>query len=405
MLELALKNIFHYKSRTLTTFFLVFFTTALFIIFVSFLDGSHNNILKSTVGVYTGPIQIMNKNYKINHEYDYLIKQTENIKNKLKAMPGIRAYSERLESIGLLATDENSYASIVTGINPETERYISRLEIAKTSGRFLIMDDKDSIYLGDELARKLEIRVGDRVSLIGSAIDESFMADTFLVVGTFKTGLHSFDSIASFVNKKYFDTLMESKGESSYIVVWPRKISETDDLISKIDLSENQDIKAYSWKELMEGMVQAMEVDSVFAYIQISILLVINFFVIMVFSFLNITSRTKDLGILRAIGMGKGDISRLLIIEGLLIAVFSIVPGAVLGSVVSYYFELNPIVIDGMAEMFKDYGIISDIVPAELNFFTVSWNMSLIFLINMVAVIYPIKYINKLTPLGAMHHV
>ena len=402
MFGLAIKNIFFYKARSITTLLLVIMTTGLFVVFESLLNGSHDNMLRNSLGVYTGAAQIMNKEYHNDKTYDYLISDLNSTESKLEAV-GVVRYSSRLESMGLLAMGNKSRGSMVTGVNPSKEKTVSRIAGALIEGRWLDDSDTNKIYIGSGVRDKLGVEVGEVVAFIGSDVDYGFVADKFQVVGVFKTGLYEFDGIASFINKKYFDTLMESEGLASYIAVWPSELDTVEVWVDEWNNGEG--LQAYSWRTLMSGLVEAMEVDSVFAYIEISILFVINFFVIMVFGFLNISSRTKDIGALRALGASKGSVRLLLIYEGMLIAIVSVIIGGLVGSAVSYYYEINPIVIEGMSETFKEYGVISDSIPMKLDWIRVVWNMTLMLGINFLAVIFPIRWINKLTPLEAMHYV
>lgn len=405
MFSLAIKNIIFYKGRSLTTFILTFFTTFLFIVYVAFLDGSHDSMLKNSLSVYTGAVQVMKKEYKDNSGYDYLLEDIEQIKEKLSKNQNIKEYSERLEGFALLSGKSDTVGSMVVGINPEKETNISKIKQSLKSGRYLNSDDTNCIYIGAELAKRLKVKVGDEVSLIGNAIDYSFVAENLKVIGTFKTGLFEFDTSSSFVNKSYYDSIMMSENIASYIVIWPNQLSNAEVLAKELDRNNNLDYQAYSWKELMESMVQAMEVDSVFGYISISFLFVINFFVIMIFTFINITSRTKEIGVLRSIGLTPAKVHQLLFLEIVILTAISILFAALIGGYLSYYFEVNPIVIQGIAESYKDYGIISDEIPTMFSLFTLSWNCGLIFVLNILAVLYPIYHINKLSAVEAMRYV
>lgn len=152
-------------------------------------------------------------------------------------------------------------------------------------------------------------------------------------------------------------------------------------------------------------MVQAMEVDSLFGYISIGLYFIIVFFAILIYGFINITARTKELGVLRAIGLQRSGVSQLLVLEMLLLAITSIIPAMVLGGGIAYYYELHPIIIEGIAETYKEYGIVSDAIPTRFDLFTVIWNGGLIFALDLLSVLYPIYYVGRFAPMEAMRHV
>lgn len=405
MFSLALKNIIYYKGRSLTTFFLSLLSAFFFVIYVAFMDGSHESMLKNSLDIYTGSLQVMHNEYRENPSYDTILEGVERVEEKLQGVEGVRAYSARLESFALLSTQEDSVGSMVTGINPEKESQISKLKEALYQGRYLEESDTSAIYIGAELAQRLKVKIGDRVAFVGSSIDYSFAAENFEVVGIFKTGLFEFDASSAFVNKGYFDTLMLSEDMASYIVVAVDDIEEVESIVAHIQRSMPKDIEVVSWKVLMASMVQAMEVDSIFGYISLGLFFVVIFFVVMIYGFINVSTRIKELGLLRALGLRSFDVTSLLFLETALLALSSVLIGMVLGGYLAYYFELHPIIVEGMSETYKEYGIVSDAVPTHFDLWTVCWNGIVVVLLNFLAIIYPIYYTRRFSPVEAMSHV
>jgi len=405
MFSLALKNIIYYKGRSLTTFFLTLLSTLLFVVYVAFMDGSHKSMLKNSLDIYTGSLQIMYKEYRENPSYDTILEGVKRVEKRLEGIAGIKAYSARLESYALLSTQEDSVGSMVTGINPQKESQISKLKEALHQGRYLEKSDTTAIYIGADLAQRLKVKIGDKIAFVGSSIDYSFSAENFEVVGVFKTGLFEFDASSAFVNKSYFDELMLSEDMASYIVVAVGDIEAVESIVSYIQTKMPQDIEVASWRVLMASMVQAMEVDSIFGYISLGLFFVVIFFVIMIYGFINISTRIKELGLLRALGLRSFDVTALLFLETALLALSSVIIGMVLGGYLAYYFELHPIIIEGMAETYKEYGIVSDAVPTRFDLWTICWNGAVVLVLNFLAIIYPIYYTRQFSPVEAMRHV
>ncbi len=405
MFSFALKNILHYKGRTIVTFTLTFLSSLLFIVYVAFMDGSHEHMLKSALDVYNNALHVYKKGYREEGGYDYLIDDAAAAEALLADTRGIKAYAERLESFALLSTDKDSAGAMVVGIEPEHERALSKAAASLHAGRYLEGNDTNAIYLGIELAHRLKVKPGDVVALIGTATDYSFAADNFRVVGTFKTGLFEFDASSAFVNKTYYDTLMMSKNMASYIVASVEDLTQLKAVVSDLQSRLPAELEAVPWTTLMHAQVEAMEVDSVFGYISMGVFFVVIFFVIMIFSFLNIVGRTREIGMLRAIGLSPGDVTKLLLQEMLLLAGSAVGLSILVGAPIAWYFELHPIVIEGIAEAYKEYGIVNDQIPMRFDGFTIGWNAGVVFVLNILAVIYPIAVVNRQTPVEAMQHV
>jgi len=405
LFSLALKNILRSKGRSIITLLLSTLTTILFIVYVAFMDGSHHQFIKSSVEIYTGYAHINIKEYRNDSGYENLIEDADLIDNILKKDTSISAYSPRFETYALLSDDDKSVGSLIAGIVPSRETTLSKLQDSLIKGEYLNDSDTNAIYLGSDLAKRLKVDVGSEIAMVGSSIDYSIAADLFTIKGIFKTGLFEFDSQSAFVNKTYLDTVMLSDNIASYFTLNFHDNDRIDRVTTALQASLPSEYEAVNWKTLLSALVQAMLVDSIFGYISISIFFVVIFFVIMIFSYVNIYTRTREIGLLRALGLTSKNIFGMLFTEILLLATFSLVVGTIIGASIAYYYELHPIVISGIAETYKEYGVVSDEVPMHFDLFTIVWNALTIFMLNITAIIYPISKINRLTAMEAMRYV
>ncbi|MFA6138406.1 MAG: FtsX-like permease family protein [Sulfurimonas sp.] len=406
MFQLALKNILFYRGRSLTTAILTFVSTILFIVFVSVQDGSHGAMLENSLKIYTGAIEIYHKEYRDTGGNEYLIGDVKAITDKLSQIDAIEAFSARYETYGLLSSSEHSAASMIGGIDPSKERVLSSLKEACTEGEFLSENSGNCLYMGAELVKKLHLKMGDEVAFVGSASDNSFAADILKLCGVFKTGLFEFDGSTSFINRSYFDSLMSAQNRASYITIKLKNLDDAQRVNSEILKLLNDDaLESLTWKTLMKTLVEAMEVDSIFGYISLSLFFVVIFFVIMIYGFVNVSSRIREFGVLRCIGLSNANIFGLLFYEIFILSSLAVVLAAPIAGIICYYFQLHPIVIEGMAEMYRDYGVVSDAIPLNFDIFTILWNLGVIYILNFLSIVYPYFYINSFKPIEASRHV
>lgn len=405
LFSLAFRNITKSKGRSIITLLLSTLTTIFFIIYVAFMDGSHHQFIKSSVEIYTGYAHVDLKGYRDDSGYDNLIEDAALIDKILKTDPSVSHYSPRFETYALLSGDEQAVGSLIAGIIPSREKTLSKLQESLIKGEYLNNNDSNAIYIGSDLAKRLKVDVGSQIAMVGSSIDYSIAADLFTVKGIFKTGLFEFDSQSAFVNKPYLDTVMMSHNIASYFTLNFRDNDPIDKMTAALQTSLSSDYEAVNWKTLLSALVQAMLVDSIFGYLSISIFFVVIFFVIMIFSYVNIYTRTREIGLLRALGLTSKNIFGMLFAEILILAIVSMLAGTIIGASIAYYYELHPIVISGIAETYKEYGVVSDEIPMHFDLFTITWNALTIFILNLAAIIYPISQINKLTAMEAMRYV
>ncbi len=406
MFSLALKNILFYKGRSVTTFFLTFVSTLLFIVYVSMMDGSHKSMLENSLKIYTGAIEVYKKDYRDIGGNEYLINDVASISKKLSQIDGIETFSSRYETYGLLSSKEHSSASMIAGIEPLKEKEISSIFQALIEGKFLNENSQNCLYAGEGLAKRLKVKLGDEVAFVGGASDDSFAADLFQLCGVFKTGSFEFDSTVSFITRSYFDELMLSQNKASYITIKVDDLENVDKINEQItEILNDNTLESLTWKTLMKTMVEAMEVDSIFGYISLALFLVVIFFVIMIYGFVNISSRIKEFGVLESIGLSNFNIMKLLFYEIFILTTLAMLIATPIASYICYYYSVNPIVIDGISDMYKDYGIVSDEIPFDFTPFTIFWNVALIYILNILSVIYPYFYIRSFTPIEATRHV
>ena len=405
MFSLALKNILFYKGRSITTFVLTFISALFFIVYVAMQDGSHNSMLQNALKVYTGAIEIYKKDYRDIGGNEYLITDVKSIEAELEKIDGIVSYTSRYETFGLLSSSDNSAAALVAGINPEKEVDMSQLEVALSEGEFLTVCSGNCLYAGAELVKKLQVKLGDEVSFVGGASDNSFAADIFRLCGVFRTGSFEFDSTGSFVTRSYFDTLMYAENKASYITVKLEDVTRAEEINKVVSKAIGGEYESLTWKTLMSSMVEAMEVDSVFGYISMSLFFVVIFFVVMIYGFINVSSRVREFGTLRCIGLSHGSIRKLLFYEIFILSTAAIILASPIGAAINYYFSIHPIIIEGISETYKDYGIVSDELPFDFNLFSIGWNIAIIYVLNFLSIIYPITYINAFKPIEAARHV
>jgi ABC-type lipoprotein release transport system permease subunit len=363
-------------------------------------------MLENSLKIYTGAIEIDHKDYRDLGGNEYLIQDAKSVTDKLAKIEAIEAFATRYETYGLLSNKEYSAASMIAAIEPSKEKLISSLGSALRDGEFFSDNSGNCLYMGAELVKKLRLKIGDEVTFIGSASDDSFVADIFKLCGVFKTGSFEFDGSSSFISRSYFDELMYSKNKASYITIKLKNIDKADIVNSEIlKVLNDEKLESLTWKTLMKTMVEAMEVDSVFGYISLSLFLVVIFFVIMIYGFINVSSRIKEFGVLRCIGLSKADIFSLLFYEIFILSSAAILLAAPIAGYICYYFELNPVVIKGIAETYKDYGIVSDEIPFDFNMSTIAWNIGVIYILNFLSILYPYMYINSFKPIEATRHV
>ncbi len=406
LLQLAWRNVLRARRRTIITLILSTVSTAFFILYTSLMDGSYAKIFRDSVEIYPGYIQITHKDYRDDPGYEHLIFDTRQVQEAVATTSGIADFTIRFEGFGLFAGSENSVGGMLAGIDPEEEKRFSRIFRAMQSGRYLEATDRNAVIMGSDLAKRLGVTVGDTVSIITNATDYSFAADNLQVVGLFQTHLHDFDVASAFVSKSYFDRLMQSRGMATQVIVLPDDPADSKSVAAALSLAlSGTDYIAEEWHVYLSGIIEAMEFDRISGETTMWLFLIIIFFVVMIYALLTIFSRTKEIGIMRAIGTTPGQVAAILLLETLILGLASTGLGAVIGGSAAYYFELNPIYLPQFEEAYRDFGIIEAVLPADFTWTGVLRGVAYMLGMNLLCALYPIIRVNRYTPVEAISHV
>ena len=133
--------------------------------------------------------------------------------------------------------------------------------------------------------------------------------------------------------------------------------------------------------------------------------LIIIFFVIMIYALLTIFARTREIGIMRAIGTTPAQVFGILMLETLILGIFSVVLGGIIGGWAAYYYELHPIYLQSLEETYRQYGIVDAVLPTEFTWASVFKGMGYMLGLNLLVTLYPIIRVNRYAPVEAIRHV
>lgn len=411
LIKMAVRELITHKKRSVVTLLLSIFSTGLFIFANALSDGSHNQLIRSSVEVYPGYMQVTNRAFEDNPSFDNLIFDAENVKKKLERVEGIGAIAERFETYALYSTDEQSIGGMFTAVEPENEATVSRLKRSLVAGEYLSGNDTNALYLGVELAKRLGVGVGDKLSFISTGADYSFAADNLVVKGVFKTKLYEFDNGSGFVNKRYFDQVMRSGNIATHIIINPVDVKQIDELTRKAQMAVGKEFEVKNYKSTLEDLILAMEIDTIFGYITLGIFFIVIFFVIGIFAFLSVYARIRAIGVLRAIGTTPAQIVGMLLVEALILGTLSVGIGGAAGAYASEHYEKHPIQFGSLIDMdpeeyYKQYNMVADVnIPTEFNPPKIMAEMLIMLLLNLLSVVYPIVMINRFSPTEAIRYV
>lgn len=405
-LKMGWRNIWRNKRRTLLTIAAVAFACILLVFMLSFQIGTYDTMINASVGIHTGHLQIQAKGYHEKQQIRQMVHHPEKMLAAIQELPAVTARTERGNAFSLVSSAERTYGALVIGIDPLQEAATSTLRKLIRKGRYLKAADTDVALIGQLLAKNLQVNIGDELTVLGQGSDGSVAAAVFTVKGVYSSGMDDFDRSAIHVPLGYFQEVFTLGNNVHEIVVTVQSLADVNGVKQALEqkiTDENlaDDLVVLDWMDLLPGLAQGIAMDLVSGLIIYVILILVVAFSILNTFLMAILERTREFGVMMALGTTPGRLVKMVMLESMLMTLVGIFTGIVLGMVLTWYFQVHGIVLAGSSEMLKQYGISGALYP-RLTWFSIVTGPLLVFLITVCAALYPALKIKKLKPVDAL---
>jgi ABC-type lipoprotein release transport system permease subunit len=403
---MAWRNIWRNPRRTILTVSAITFASVLLVFMLSFQFGSYETMINTSVKISTGHLQVQAQKYREKKSIRFVIPEPQAVARIVAQIPEVAAYTFRGQAFSLLSSKNRTYGVMVSGIDPPKEAHVSRLKQLVREGNFLAADDVNQAVVGRLLAKNLRVAVGDELTLLGQGRDGSIAATVVHVKGIFSSGIDDFDRSAMQIPLATFQDVFSMDGAVHEVVVIGKSLSEISAIKAQLktalsDLNSSKPLKALDWQELMPGLRQAIEMDLVSGLIFYGLLIVVVAFSILNTFLMAIFERTKEFGVMMAIGTTPRRLTKVLLIESMAMTMIGIMAGILIGIGITYYFQVHGIDFSGGSELLSQFGITGRMYP-KLSLLSVSIGPFMVLLFTFMAALYPALKIRRLRPVEAM---
>jgi ABC-type lipoprotein release transport system permease subunit len=373
---MAWRNVWRNPRRTILTVCAITFASVLLVFMLSFQFGSYETMINTSVKISTGHLQVQAEKYHEKKSIRFVIPEPQVIADIVDQIPEVAAYTFRGQAFSLISSKNRTYGVVVTGIDPQKEVNVSRLKKLVREGNFLSANDVNQAVVGKLLAKNLRVTIGDELTLLGQGRDGSIAATVVPVKGIFSSGINEFDRSAIQIPLAVFQDTFSMDEAVHEVVVIGKSLSDVPKIKAKIQaaltaLNNDKSLKTLDWQELMPGLRQAIEMDLVSGLIFYGLLIIVVAFSILNTFLMAIFERTREFGVMMAIGTTPRRLTKVLLIESMAMTAIGIIAGILIGMGVTYYFQINGIDFSGGSELLNQFGITGRMYP-KLSFLSVS---------------------------------
>lgn len=407
-LTMAWRNLWRNPRRTLLTIAAIAFASLVLVFMLSFQLGCYGTMINASVRISTGHVQVQAKGYLEDREIRLVIQAPDRVAKILDTIQGIDAYTFRTRAFCLASSTNRTLGVVVTGIDPGGEARVSTLKSLVRRGRYLDSTDRYGALVGEHLARNLKIKTGDELTILGQGRDGSIAAGVLTVTGIFESGIDEFDRNVVMTGLVGFQEIFAMGGGIHEIVITVHSLGAVAGVKHEIQtqlsrVQQSPPLMALDWMEIMPGLLQGIQMDLVSGIIMYIILIVVVAFSIFNTFLMAIFERTREFGMMMAIGTTPGRLTRLILYESFCMTGVGMAAGIVLGSLLTVYFQHHGIHITGGEALLGQYGIPDRLFP-RLSLVSATAGPLVVFLLTAVSAVFPALKIRHLRPVDAMNN-
>jgi ABC-type lipoprotein release transport system permease subunit len=406
---MAWRNIWRNPRRTIITVSAIMFASLLLVFMLSFQFGSYETMINTSVKISTGHLQVQADEYQDKKSIRLVVPDPEAIVKRIENIDRVESYTLRGQAFSLVSSKDRTYGAMITGIDPKREATVSRLKKLIRTGSFLQPEDQNQALVGQLLARNLRVGLGDELTILGQGRDGSIAATMVHVKGIFSSGIDDLDRNSINIPLNTFQEVYAMQEAVHEIVIITRSLSDIPEikrtltnLLSTFD--DQVPLKTLDWEELMPGLRQGIEMDLVSGLIFYFLLILVVAFSILNTFLMAIFERTREFGVLMAIGTAPLRLTKVLLIESMAMTMVGIISGIIIGSAITLYFQSHGIDISGASELMSQFGISGRMYP-KLSIISAFSGPLAVLVITFFAALYPALKVQRMQPVDAMRAV
>ncbi len=405
-LRLAWRNLWRHSRRTWLTVSAIAFAAALLVFMITLQLGAYDMIIDVTLRVFPGQMQVQHEGYNDKPKMRSTIPDADVLAQRIRQHTAASAVAVRGFGFALASSRDRSYGAQVVGVQPQYEGGVSTIPRLVESGRYLSTERAEEVVLGEALARNLRLKVGGELTLLGSGKDGSMAATVLPVVGIFRSGSPEIDRNMIEMPLATFQDVFGMGGDAHAIVIDSPDLKQVPQVLAEVQslLPSGADIVVLPWQKLMPGLEQLIRVDMTSAWFTyLSLIVVVTFSILNTFV-MSVMERTREFGIMLALGATPGTIGRLVVLESVLLTLIGLAIGLALGTGVSFYYFVNGLAFPGLKELYAQYGLPGTLHP-QISPVALLLGPAAILVFTSIAALYPALRIRKLQPVDAIHAI
>ncbi len=386
------------KIISVFSFLGIMLGVAILIIVMSVMNGFKTDLTNKILGLNPHVI-IQPNSFQIDEKY------ISRIKKNFKDINISKSYSGE----AIVISNDKAKGIILKGIDKSEKNMINFFDNFSSQGN-LNNFDSNKVFIGTELAFNFNLKIGDSINLmtssfVGTPLGNMPKQENFKVGGIFNTGFIEFDQNIIFANIDDVLSIFDKESKDQNVEIYledPLKANFYKDKIQKL----NENYFIYTWSDLNKSLFSALKVERNVMFIILSLIIVVAAFNIISGLTILIKNKTKEIAILKTLGLTNQSIKKIFFLTGLTIGFFATLSGIILGVLFSINIEKIRIFLSKVfdLEIFPSDIYFLDELPYEINFNSILIVFIISLAISIIASYLPATKISKMNTFRALRY-
>jgi putative ABC transport system permease protein len=406
IIKMAWRNLWRHRRRTVIVAAAIGGTMALMMWYDGLVGGFNEAIYGNAIRVMGGNIQIHAAGYgsEVNQLPLLPLANDQALVQAAQAQPQVLAAARRINTGGMATTREGAFGVTIVGVEPEQELPVSLVAQNVSAGRYLAADDQDMVYIGRGLATAMGVTVDDRFTLAGRDTHQQMRSRTMTVAGIYDIGMPDIEKRTIYITLGEAQNLYGLNGQVTEIAISLKQIGEEPAVMNALRPSL-AGAEIVSWQTSFPELEQALATKGGAMNVFSVIMMFIVGIGILNLLLMAIYERTREIGILGALGLKPYQISILFVLEGILMGVVGVATGVVFGLVING-------VLGQVGMDFSQFSSISSYTALISGRVYSTWGVDkllqrtlTVLIITTLAALYPAREAALREPAEALHYV
>lgn len=397
-IKMAWRDLGRNRRRSFLSALALAIGLALLLLIAAVLNGEMRGAMDRAINLQSGHLQVQAKTYdadKTSLDWQDLVENPEQIAAQIAALEPVKVATPRLFVSGIVASGEQSAGVRIFGVDPASEANAPYRD-GLVAGAYIAPDDREGVLMGQTLADKLGLKTGDGFNLLVNTADGDVDEQRFTIRGVYSTRTPPFDESTLIMPIAKAQAISGAGARASAIFVLLKDREQTG---AVVDALRSGQYEARTWRQMNDVLVQTEELSNGFMIFIYLIVLAITATVIVNTLIMAVFERTREIGILTAIGMKSRRVMAMFFAESALLAIGGIVMGLILGGALAWYFSTYGFFIGNMG---VNGMLLGERIYAHLTLNDAVTLAALAFVVTLLAALYPALLAARMEPVVAL---